>query len=605
MRQMNSNRHFLVAAAIVAVTILLSGCGKSAPADPNEKVIYGAMASKVRALDPGDISDTTSSSVAAQIFECLYEYHFLKRPYELVPQLAAAMPDISPDGLTYTIKIKQGVHWADDKCFSGGKGRELVAGDFIYAWKRIANIKTLSSNWWIFEGRVVGLDDFRKYTEGLDSAAAVDYSREVEGLQTPDKYTIVIKLTKPWPQIVYLLAHLPTAPVAREAIDFYGDQVINHPVGTGPFILKTWNRGSYMELVRNPNFRPDYYPSEGEAGDKEKGLLKDAGKKLPLVDRIVSVIVEEDPPRWFLFMSGKIDASGIPKDNFSEAISGHGTLDDRMKALNIRLTVFRDPDTYWIGFNMEDPVLGKNKPLRQALSYAVNRGQYIDMLLNGRGEVAYGVLPPVVTGYDPNIREHGGIDYNPDKARQLVAQAEKVYGGKLPQLRLSLPGTDTVARQEGGLLQDYFRAVGLDVDMDYMDWPTYQGKIKTRSAQMFLSGWVADYPDAENFLQLFYSKNMSPGPNNWNYSNPEFDKLYETSSIMPDSPERTELYRKAERVALEDCPGIFLLHSTAYVLQHDWSVNYKPSVFNYGTSKYRNVDLNKRAEYKQVLEKAK
>jgi ABC-type transport system substrate-binding protein len=600
-----SHTRFLLAASLMVVTLLSPGCRKQSGGAPGEKVLYGALGSKVRALDPGDIGDTLSSSVAAQIFECLYEYHYLKRPYELVPQLAESMPVISPDGLTYTIKLKQGVHWADDACFAGGKGRELVASDFVYAWKRIANIKYLSTNWWIFEGRIVGLDDFHKYSETCASAKEVDYSLPVEGLQTPDKYTLVIKLTKPWPQIVYLLAHLPTAAIAKEAVDHYGDQIINHPVGTGPFILKTWNRGSYMELVRNPNFREDHYPSEGEPGDAGKGLLNDAGKKLPLVDRIVSVVVEEDPPRWFLLMRGKIDASGIPKDNFSEAITGHDKLDAKMQALNIRLTIFRDPDTYWIGFNMEDPVLGKNKPLRQAISYAVNRRQYIDMLLNGRGEVAYGLLPPVVGGYDSNIKETAGIDYDPEKARQFVAQAEKIYGGKLPKLKLAMGGTDTVARQEGGLLLDYFKAVGLDIDIDYMDWPTYQGKIKTKSAQMFLSGWVADYPDAENFLQLFYSKNMSPGPNNFNYSNPEFDKLYETSSIMPDSPERTELYRKAERIALGDCPGVFLLHSVQYVLQHDWSLNYKPGIFNYGTSKYRNVDLQKRAEYKKLLEKVK
>jgi oligopeptide transport system substrate-binding protein len=606
MSSMNkSHTRFLLAAALAACVVLSPGCRKHSGAVSNEKVLYGALGSKVRALDPGDIGDTLSSSVAAQIFECLYEYHYLKRPYELIPQLAESMPVISPDGLTYTIKLKKGVLFADDACFASGKGRELVASDFVYAWKRVANIKCLSTNWWIFEGRIVGLDDFHKYSETCASMAEVDYSRPVEGLQTPDKYTLVIKLTKPWPQIVYLLAHIPTAAVAKEAFDHYGDAIINHPVGTGPFVLKTWHRGSYMELVRNPSFRDEFYPSEGEPGDKEKGLLNDAGKKLPLVDRIVSVVVEEDPPRWFLFMNGKIDASGIPKDNFSQAISSNGVLDERMKKLNINLTTFRDPSTYWIGFNMEDPILGKNKPLRQALSCAVDRQKFIDMFSNGRGELAYGFMPPLMKTYDPNIKAIPGTQYDPQRARKLVAEAEKVYGGKLPRLKLAIPGTDTVMRQEGGWLMDCFHAVGLDVEADPMDWPTYQEKTKTKSAQMFMSGWVADYPDGENFLQVFYGKNASPGPNTFNYANPEFDRLFEQVAVMSETPQRDELYRKAERMVIEDCPGIFIVHGVAYVLRHDWATNYKPGIFNYGTSKFRNVDTEKRAAYKQLLRTVK
>ena len=220
----------------------------------------------MRGLDPGDIGDTTSSTVASQIFDCLYQYHYLKRPYELIPSLAEDMPQISDDGLTYTIKIKKGIRFADDACFADGKGRELKADDFIYAWKRIANIKYLSKNWWIFDGKIVGLNEFREYTKTCATAADVDYGRAVEGLQTPDDHTIVIKLKKPWPQITYLLAHLPTAPIAKEAVDKYGKDIVSHPVGTGAFVLKIWRRGSYIELEKNPGFRDEYYPSEGRTG---------------------------------------------------------------------------------------------------------------------------------------------------------------------------------------------------------------------------------------------------------------------------------------------------------------------------------------------------
>jgi len=582
---------------IFLLLLSITGCDRSpSGADADEMVLHAILPTKIRGFDPGDIGDVYSALVAAQIFECLYQYHYLKRPYELIPQLAEDMPQMSEDGLTYTIKIKKGVYFANGLCFEEGRGRELKAGDFVFAWKRIADIKYLSKNWWVFDGKIVGLDEFREYTKGCKRAEDVDYSRPVKGLTASDDYTLVIKLKKPWPQITYLLAHLPTAPIAKEAVDYYGKDIVSYPIGTGPFKLKVWHRGSYIEMVRNPNFRGEFYPSEGESDDLEEGLLADAGKKLPMVDKISFVLIEEDQPRWLQFLRGKIDASSIPKDNYSQAIDASRSLTPEMKRWNIHLKTFRNPDTFWIGFNMEDPVLGKNKALREAISYSIDRERYIELFWNGRDEVAYGFIPPLMKTYNPEIRKIGK-SYNPEVAAQLVKEAEKTYGGRLPRLRFSMGGTDTLARQIGQFWQRGFKSVGLDVEVEYMDWPTFQDKVKTKSVQMFSLGWVADYPDAENFLQLFYSKNASPGPNNFNYSNPEFDRIYEQIAVMADSPERTELYRKAERIVIEDCPAAFINHRVAYVLHHDWVGNYKPHVFQYGLAKYRRLDSAKRAAY--------
>jgi ABC-type transport system substrate-binding protein len=592
--------------SITAILFISSGCGHSSDnKDANESVLYSSHTSKIRGLDPGDIGDTTSTTIAHQFYECLYQYHYLKRPYELIPSLADNMPSVSDGGLTYTIKIKKGVYFTDDVCFAGGKGRELVADDFIYAWKRIANIKYLSKNWWIFDSRIVGLDEFREYTKTCAKASDVDYNTPVDGLQTPDKYTLVIKLKKQWPQITYLLAHLPTAPMAKEAVDYYGKSIINHPVGTGAYKLKQWHRGSFIEMVKNPSFRDEFYPSEGEPEDLKNGMLADAGKKLPLTNRIVSVLVQEDTSQWFLFMQGKIDLSGIPKDNFNQAIDMRRELTPQMKARNIRLYTLRDPSTYWLGFNMEDKILGKNLPLRKAISCAVDRDKYIELFTNNRGEAAYGIVPPLMSSYDQNIKNFAGTAYNPQKARELVKEAEKVYGGKLPKLIVSMPGTDVVARQEGDFLKKCFDEVGLEIEMDYMDYPTFLNKIKTKSVQMFSLGWIADYPDTENFLQLFYSKNCSPGPNNFNYSNPEFDKLYEQLCVMSDSPERDALYKKAERIIVADCPAVFILHGVAYLLAHDWVHNAKPHAFAYNISKYRKVDAVKKAAYSDLVRNSK
>lgn len=587
---------------LTAFVIITAGCDRTPSGAGNGQVVLNsALTAKVRGLDPGDIGDTTSSFVASQIFECLYQYHYLKRPYELIPQLADGMPQVSEDGLVYTVKIKKGVYFSDDECFKNEQGRQLTAGDFVFAWKRLADIKYMSKNWWIFDDKIVGLDEFREYTKSCKSRAEVDYSRKVEGLQTPDDYTLVIKLKRPWPQIKYLLAHLPTAAVAEEAVKCYGKNIINHPVGTGPFKLNKWHKASYIEFVKNENFRQEFYPRQGQATDRQKGYLDDSGKRVPFVDRILMMIVQEDPPRWFLFLQGKFDASGIPKDNFNEAVDQRGGLTGQMQKRGIQLLTFRNPSTYWIGFNMQDEVLGKNKALRKAISCAVDRKKYIELFTNDRAEKACGFIPPVMKSYSADICKVSRTAYNPQKAGEFLKEARKIQGGKIPKLVLSIPGTDIVLRQQGEFLQKCFREAGLEVEIDYMDWPTFQNKVKTKSAQMFMLGWIADYPDAENFLQLFYSKNESPGPNNFNYSNPEFDRIYEQARLMRESSERTELYRKAERIAVEDCPAVFLMHGVAYVLHHDWFCNYKPHAFGYGLSKYRRIDRDKRDSYEKVL----
>lgn len=510
--------------------------------------------------------------------------------------LAEAMPQVSEDNLMYTIKIKKGVYFQDNKCFPDGKGRELKAADFIYAWKRIANIKYVSKNWWMFDDKIVGLDEFRAYTKTCKTLEDVDLLRDVEGFQAPDDYTIVIKLKRPWPQIIYILTHLPAAPVAKEAVNRYGEDIVSSPVGTGPFKLKVWNRGSYIELVRNVNFRPDYYPSEGQPEDRENGLLVDAGKRVPFIDKISYMIIEEEQPRWLQFLRGKMDTSIIAKDNYNQTIDVSRGLTDEMKERGIHLKKFKDPDTFWLGFNMEDPVLGKNKPLRRALSYAVDRNKHNDIFWNGRYDIAYGFIPPIMKSFNPRIKEIGD-SFNPQAIPALIKEAEKIHGGKIPTLKLTMGGTHTLSRQMGQFYSRDFKDAGFDVEIEYMDWPTFQAKLNSKSTQIFSIGWIADYPDAETFLQLFYSKNISPGSNNFNFVNSKYDELYNEAAVLPDSPERTKLYRQAEQFIIEQCPAIFTEHRVRYILHHDWLENYKPHVFLYAAPKYYRIDVAKRSTY--------
>jgi ABC-type transport system substrate-binding protein len=591
----------LFIAALTAAIVILVGCGKRPSQPESASVLHHRLQAKVATLDPAEVGDVFSDAVTSEIFETLYGYHYLKRPYEIVPVLAQDLPDISEDMLTYTIKIKKGIYFADDRCFKEGKGRELKASDFVFAWKRIANIKTVSRSWWIFDGRIVGLDEFREYTKTCKTAQDVNYSHPVEGFATPDDYTLIIKLKQPWPQILFLLAYTPTAPIAKEAIDYYGKDIDSHPVGTGAFMLKTWDRNSYIEAVRNPTYRGELYPSEGEPGDREAGLLVDAGKPMPFVDRIIWRIVPEDQPRWLLFGQGDIDITSIPKDNFGQAIAPGRELTPEMKKRNIKLATLLEADTFYISFNMEHPILGKNKPLRLAISCAFDRDKWIELFFNGRGDVSYGFIPPCMPGYDSNIRQVSKTEYNPEKARKLLAEAEKLNGGPLPEFKLTMQGTDTTFRQMGQFLKRSLEEIGLKIEAEYLDYPTYLEKLRTKGMEIFQCGWIADYPDVESFLQTFYSK-RAPWPNDTCYSSPEYDAVFEQAARMPDCPERTELYRKAERIVVEDAPCAFLYHRIFYVMYHDWVTNlkvnaYRPDCFGYGFSKYYRLDVAKRDEY--------
>lgn len=594
--------------ALIGLSLLLAGCGEggadprtdtgdanAAAAPAGAKVRYAAFTSKTRHLDPALIQDTTSAAVGGQIFDTLYQYHYLKRPYEIVPQLAADMPEVSDDKLTYTIRIRDDVYFQDDACFPGGEGRRLTAEDFVYSWKRIADINTRSPNWNFLQDHIVGLDEFREYTTGLGEGESVDMDRPVEGLTALDEHTLRVRLKRPWPQIKMVLAHLPTAVVPREAVEHYGEEFINHPVGTGPYMLESWNRGSSITLVRNPGYYPDPYPSEGEPGDAERGLLDDAGKMMPFIDRVEIEIIEEDQPYWLTFMKGRIGTAGIPKDSFSTAIRGERELSEDLKRRGVSLLTQVNPATFWVAVNMADPVVGKNLPLRRALSMAIDREDYIELFLNGRGQPADGPIPPIFEAHNPDLASPY-TRYDPVKAAELVAEARRVHGGPLPRLTLSVGGTDSTMRQMGQYLTRAWEQVGLDVEAEHMDWPSLQRQVDNRSVQLFNMGWLADYPDSQNFMLLYYSKNVTPGPNSSNYVNPEFDELYDRAIRMPESPERTALYRRLEQMVVDDLPQLYTLHSVGYLLKHPWIENYKLNAFATGTFKYQDVNVALRRE---------
>jgi ABC-type transport system substrate-binding protein len=594
----------------------LFGCGGDllqSEFEAEESVVYGNT-SRIRGLDPATSGEVSSSVASAQIYEGLLQYSYLERPYKLEPLLAEAMPAISEDGLTYTFKVRSSIFFQDDPCFPDGIGRELTAHDFVYAIKRIADQKLKSSGYWAFNGRVVGLDEFRDIS---GSKEPTDYSREVAGLRALDQNTLQITLTGPYPQLLYILAMHYAFAVPQEAVAFYGDDFVNHPVGTGPYILHSWKRNSRIEFVRNPKWeetgRVELYPSTGTEEQRAAGFLADAGKQLPFIDRIVQFVVDDSTTAWMMFLSGQFSFSSIPRDNWDAVITGNKKLNDAMGERGVELITSPTLDCFYMGFNWDDPVVGrsadlvqnaKNRKLRQALSCAFN----FDKTAQFYNNRIYPLHGPVSEPLAGSLKEPSPYQFNLEKARALLVEAGYPEGkdpatDRRLELTIELGSADSNTRQSVALMIDMFDEIGVILKPSYNTWPAFIEKMNRRQAQIFQLGWVADYPDAENFLQLFYSKNESPGPNHANYRNAEFDVLYEKVRFMQDSPERTKLYEQMAGMVVEDCPWIFLYQPMSFALKHCWLENYVPHDFPYGMTKYRRLNPTVRAEWRAKYSK--
>lgn len=573
-------------------------------------VQYGET-SRIRSLDPIKAGDVASAHAIARIYEGLYEYHYLDRPYRVVPLLAEDMPDVSEDGLVYTIRIRPDIYFQDNPCFreTGGKGRKLTAEDFIYSIKRVADVKNASTGWWAFNDRIVGLNEFREAS--LDEGPT-DYDRDVEGLQALDSHTLQITLTRPYPQLIWILTMHYACAIPREAVEYYGDEFMNNPVGTGPFLLNSWQRNYRIEFVRNPKWeetgRVEYYPASGEPGDEEAGLLDDAGLPIPFLDRVVQYVVRDRSTQWLMFLRGQFEASGIARDNFDAVITEDRALTEDLVDKGVELLTAPSLTIFYYGFNMDDPVVGqsddpeqnrRNRKLRQAMAHAMNTDVWI-AFFNHRITRPTGPIPKGMAGY-----REGEIPYpfDLDRARELMREAGYPEGrdpatGRRLQLTLELGSAESPeVRQMVELFADFMSEIGIVIRPSYNNWPTFLDKIARGQAQMFQLGWVADYPDAENFLQLFYGPNRSPGPNHAQYRNEEFDRLYERARVMQDSPERTALYERMAEIVIEDSPWIFSQTPLDYVLRHAWLGNYKLHDFPYGMSKYFRIDTEKRRDW--------
>ncbi len=563
------------------------GCKKPPAWEKGKKVAHLAVRAKIGTLDPVATSSSYDNEVLSQSYEGLYNYKYLVRPYELEPMLAKSLPKISEDGLTYTIDIREGVYFHDDKCFPNGKGRELVAQDFVYSIKRNADDDNHPTGYWIFQDRIVGLDEFQKRMAERGTAP-FDWEADVEGLQATGKYQLQIKLKRPFPQILYVLAMNYAYAVPRECAQYYGSEFGNRAIGTGPFVLKEWTRGSRVILTKNPTYRDVRYPSE--ASPEFQYLLEDAGKKVPFLDAIVYQVYEQDQPMWLKFRVGDLDMVQMPAEYHDDVMQSDLTLEQRFKDEGIENYNLALLDFIYRGFNMQDPIVGTgagSKYLRQAISLALDGEEINGAFYNGTCVLYDGPVPPGLDSYVAGVTSpYRGP--NLDKAKELLAKAGYPGGKGLPTLQLDT-STGGNSPEQAEVFARALKRIGIKLDVNLNSFSELSNKLKKKKAQMFGLAWGADYPDAENFLQLFYGPNEAPGSNNFNYSNPAYDELYARGSILQPGPERTAIYQQMREILIEDVPSLGHMARIRFYLWHGRLKNVLPDEVHKTWRKYLNI----------------
>ncbi|MGM0562758.1 MAG: ABC transporter substrate-binding protein [Pseudomonadota bacterium] len=667
----------LLATAALWLAASLAGCegqwnNPHAEADPDEAVYYGSFRARPKHLDPARAYSSDEAVFIGQIYEPPFQYHYLKRPYQVVPRSAASMPevvwrdeagDVTEDlnrAVTseYTIEIKPGVeyqphpalarhpeggyryHQLDESDLAGKQklsdfahrgSRELVAEDYVYQVKRLADPAVQSPVSGLFARYIEGFTEFTKTlnNERDDGGEADLRELDMAGVEALGRYRYRIRLNQVYPQFIYWLSMNFFAPMPWEADAFYQQPgmaerniVLDwYPIGTGPFMLTENNPNLRMVLERNPHFDHETYPEEGDPGDREAGLLDDAGEPLPLLDKAIYSLEKEQIPYWNKFLQGYYDTSGVSSDSFDQAFQFSGgdlELNPELAEKNIGMVSSTTALIYYTGFNMRDDLVGgdseRARLLRRAIAIAVDYEEFISIFLNGRGTPAQGPIPPGIFGggevgerHNPYVYdwENGRRQRKPiSEARALLERAGYPDGidpdtGKPLIVYLDTPASGPDSKSILQWMMKQFDKIGLNLVVRSTDYNRFREKMSNGTAQLFQWGWGADYPDPENFLFLLYGPNAkvdSNGENAANYRNPEFDRLFERMKNMSNSEERLELIKEMTSIAQRDAPWLFGYTPKSYVLYHDWYGNVKPNTMARNTLKYKKIEGHRRAQ---------
>ena len=526
-------------------------------------------------IDPLQAATVYSNQIVVSVYDTLYRYKYLARPYVLVPNLAAGVPEISDDGLTYTITLKPGVRFIDDEAFPDGKGREVTAHDVVYSLKRHFDPARVSQGRWLWDRKIEGLNQW------MDAGA--DYDAAVPGLLAVDDHTVRVRLVKPFPQFMNTLAQGFAAIVPHEAVTAYGEGLGTRAVGSGPWKLERYTR-EQVRLVRNPDFRKEpldlAYEGYDAALHGHLGIAHLDGKPSPFVDELWIDFIQESAARWASFTSGReIQMSGLPVEQTDIVLASKDPVALKPEyAQRYHLDTGPEAGLVFTVFNMADPDIGNvpdpqrngmNRALRCAMRDAFDWQQRNDRFYSGLGEVFPGVIPPLLAEFDATL-SRDSVTHNPERARARLAEAGWT-AENLPTLDYGLVAS-VLGREMAEEFRGYMAAVGIPPEKinikSYATFGDYNRALRTSELPIMGYGWGLDYPDAENVLQLFYGPNSAPGSNAANYRNPAYDALYEQSSVMLPSAARSEIYRQMNQMLIDDCVGILSLSRRRIALWH-------------------------------------
>jgi ABC-type transport system substrate-binding protein len=590
-------------------TVLRAGAaltGVAAFARPSAALAQGkrtfrwAFPAAETGFDPAQISDLYSNYVVSNVYEAPLQYDYLARPAVFKPKTAARMPDISADFRTLTVRIRPGIFFQDDPAFRGQR-RELTAADHVYQLKRVADPRWKSPLWPSIEtSRIVGLADLRKAAQ---AAGRFDYDHEIDGIRVLDRFTFQIRLEEPSPRFHENLTDARVfAGVAREVVEFYGNEIMAHPVGTGPFRLAQWKRSSFIALERNEAFREEVFDAQPAADD---AVAQDIwrrlkGRKLPIVDRVELSVIEESQPRWLAFLNGEQDTVNVPLD-FINIAAPNGKIAPSLAKRGIVLDRLINPDVVVTFFNMEHPLVGGYTPekiaLRRAISLGYDLEEEIRLIRRGSMMPAQSQVPPLTSGYDPTfvsemsrfdragaralLDTYGYVDRDGDGWR------EQPDGS--PLLLEIATESSQLDRTFNELWKRQLDALGLRVQFRVNQWPENAKAARAGKLMIWLLGWTAGGPDPDSFLALGLSRNIG-GSNYARFRLPEYDRLYDRQRQLPDGAERDAVIREMKRLFNVYMP--YKVHGHRYVndVMHSWLAGYHRHPFARDFFKYVDVD---------------
>lgn len=554
-------------------------------------------------FDPAATSDYYSSHVQRALFDSLYEFDYLARPFKVVPNTAAAMPEISADGRTWTIKVKPGIYFSDDPVFKGKK-RELTAADYVYSWKRLLDPRVRAPYLWYFDGKLVGAEAVLAKAK---EAGRLDYDAPIEGLKAIDRYTLRLQLKEPDYVMLGYMTQFAMAAVAREVVEAYGDAsgwAMANPVGTGPYRLAEWRRGQRIVLEANPNYRDLRFPEA--AGPAERDVVAAMkGKRLPQIGRIEIAIIEESNPQLLAFDARELDYANVPADLVMRVLDKGSKLKAEYAGQGVRLARELQPSLAYCYFNMDDPLVGGYAPekiaLRRAIVMAFNVPDLINVWYQGQAVAATQPIPPGVAGHDPKLDV--GVKYDPETAKKLLDRFgykdkdgdgwRDLPDGKplLLQMGSSTSGRD---RERDELWKKSMTAIGIRIEFIKQKWPDLLKMGRAGKLPMWPVGWITTYGEGDAFMQLLYSPNI--GQSNYaRFVNAEYDELYKQSKRIPDGPARTALYAKMAKIVAAYTPWDLGVYRYENTLVRPWVKGYVKHPSNEHPWQYLDIDLAQRS----------